>query len=71
MDAREKWLTKANPYDREHLTHDAWREGARWFWSDGKVGMGVSAYDARGHAAFWKGYEAAKTAAQAPTGSGF
>jgi len=59
MSPREKynWLVKTNPYKQRYLW-DAWREGARTFWT-GKSPETLG-LNSRERAAFWKGYRAAE-----------
>lgn len=61
MTAREKaaWITKNNPYKQKYLW-DAWREGARAFWTG--YTPEVHRLNSRERTtAFWKGYDAAET----------
>jgi hypothetical protein len=60
MNSREKaaWLGKTIPYRQPYL-RDAWRQGARAFWS-GHTPDFIG--NSRERAAFWKGYDAAETA---------
>lgn len=61
MSAREKtdWLIKTNPYKQRYLW-DAWREGARAFWT-GSI-PAFNSFNSRERHAFWKGYNAAEGA---------
>jgi hypothetical protein len=68
MNAREKadWLSKANTYKQKYLW-DAFREGARLFWSGEPPATRTYLLNSRERRAFWKGYEAAE-AAESPSG---